>query len=192
MKKHVKNLHQKVRQEVQQKADWKNLSAHDKKNTIIALCVITLLIIGFLYMLVVGSDFVYREEQQMDKVTNGIFIPLLAVVILVSLLGKSIRALITALLICGIFIYPAMESIVMFLNVKMGEQKEEMISGTVIEKKMTGNKHITKHYKIKADDGEIYTFTYEGHVTNYVVNDPFRHVMKRGCFGILYKEFKKD
>jgi hypothetical protein len=190
MKKHVKNLHQKVRQEVQQKTDWKNLSPRDKRNTIIALCVIIFLIIGLLYILIVGSDFVYREEQQMDKITNYIFIPLFIIVILASIFSGSISNIIAALLVCGIFIYPAMEDIVMFLNVKIGDQKEKMISGTVIEKKMTGNKHMTKHYKVKTDNGEVYTFTYEGHITSYEVNDQFRHQMKRGYFGILYKEFK--
>jgi hypothetical protein len=123
---------------------------------------------------------------------NYIFIPVFIIVILISLFSKSRSAVISAVLICGIFVYPAMENVVMFLNVKIGEQKEEMISGKVIEKKMTGNKHITKHYKVKTDDGAVYSFTYEGHVTSYEVNDPFRHLMKKGCLGVLYQEFKKN
>jgi len=192
MKKHTKNLHHKVQQKVEPKTEWKSLPPKDKRNAITVLSVIVILAIALLYILFVGSDFVYREEQQLDKMVNYIFIPFFIIVILISLFSKSLGTLISAIFICGIFVYPAMENIVMFLNVKIGDQKEEMISGKVIEKKMTGNKHITDHYKVKTDKGEIYTFMYGGHVTCYEVNDPFRHLMKRGCLGILYQEFKQN
>jgi hypothetical protein len=79
----------------------------------------------------------------------------------------------------------------MFFNASIGPQTEELISGTIIDKRDTGNKHITVHVTVKTKDGQTYTFADDSLIKEFNVNDPFEYEMKRGYFGILYRPFKK-
>jgi len=173
------------------KEEQKPLTTAQKVVGYLILGLLALLALFLLYLFFFEEGFRFREEDRLDKVVNYVFIPILVAAILLSLAAKSLGAVITAILVCSIIVYPMMESVVMFFNVHIGPQTEELISGEIVDVHDTGNKHITVHVKVKTKDGLTYTFMDDSLIKDFNVHDQFDYHMRRGYFGILYRQFKK-
>ncbi len=174
-----------------QKVAIETATPTDKRTRVAALVLVILIVLSWLFFTFYDGEFMFKEEGQLDTITYFIFIPLLVVVAIGALAAKSFKALISAIIVCCLLVYPPLEGIIMFMNVKIGEQIEETVDGIVIGKDRSGNKVITIHYKVKTTEGREYTFETTWKEKKYEVNDQFNYIMKKGFFGILYRKYRK-
>jgi|GEM_PF-3641879 len=160
----------------------------DKKISISVWIMVILVIVTWLFFTFYDGGFQFREENRLDSITLWVFAPFLTLASLISLTAKSWSAFVSTVLFCCCLIYPPMEGLILFLNARIGEPTDELIDGRVIEVNRSGNRVITLHYKMKTSRGDRYTFetTWKGKV--YKPNERFSYGMKKGFFGVLYKD----